>query len=460
MPRENHYIILGVSHDATLKEINTAYKQLALKYHPDKTGGGAKSVIVFRKVSEFPLSQNILTSSTHLLTETSLVYLQIQEAVEVLRDPDRRQQHDKELGLKSSRRRWLFEDSFSSEPGYTGWTPYGGKTYDLSNPRDRYMFSYGLGDHMNPKATPRDGWEELEKEKERLHRETEAFLKTQSELERERERRRREGMAARVQRDEEELAREEHEEKETFGDESFFTAASQRSFETGTDKAKMNVQSSDESSGEGVYMESDSSEEDESDAPEESDDSEEEEDTEQVSDDDEQSLNAAAEHAADDNTTQQDEVDEGFNPNGLVPFFNYKLHHPNHHYTVEDIRTELHGAVLETYCGFLEEVRMAFPDAEPIAPGQDPQTCRHLGMWNKQFLIENCEACGRWLPLYTLTCPACAKKACVVCKFLNYGNDDNKTYVGQSTAAFLHASMSNWFQDAFYDSISSSASNA
>ncbi|KAL2007903.1 hypothetical protein VTN00DRAFT_7885 [Thermoascus crustaceus] len=432
MPKEtvNHYIVLGVSQDATLKEINTAYKQLALKYHPDKTGGGTKSVIVFRK---------------------------IQEAVEVLRDPDRRKKHDKELGLNSSRRRSLFDDS-STEPGYTGWSPYSGKTYDLSNPWDRYMFSYGLGDHMNPKATPRDGWEELEKEKERINRETEAFLKTQSGLEREREARRREGMAARVRRDEEELAREEQEEKETFGDESFFTAPSQQSFETETDKGKMNVQSSDESSGEGVYMESDSTEEDESDAPEESDDSE-EEDTEQISNDDEQSLNAAAGHTTNGSTTQQDEADEGFNPNGLVPFFNHKLHHPNHHYTVEDIRTELYGAVLEPYCGFLEEVRMAFPDAEPIAPGQDPKTCRHLGMWNKRFLIENCEACGRWLPLYTLTCPACAKKACVVCKFLNYGDDDNETYVGQSTAAFLNASMSNWFQDAFYDSTSSSTSN-
>ncbi|KAL2002621.1 hypothetical protein VTN02DRAFT_6383 [Thermoascus thermophilus] len=424
MPQENHYIILGVSHDATLKEINTAYKQLALKYHPDKTGGGANSAIVFRK---------------------------IQEAAEVLRDPDRRQQYDKELGLKSSRGWWLFEDSFSSEPGYTGWTPYGGKAYDLSNPRDRYMFSYGLGDHMNPEATPRDGWEELEREKVRLNRETEAFLKTQSELERERERRRREAMAARVRRDEEELVREEQEEQETFGDESFFTTASQQSFETETDKDQMNVLSSDEGSDEGVYMESDSSEEDESDAPEESDDSEEEEDTEQISDDDEddydeQSLNAAAGHTTSDDTTQPGGADEGFNPNGLAPFFDYKLHHPNHHYTVEDIRTELYGAVLETYCGFLEEVRMAFPDAELIAPGQDPQTCPHLGTWNKQFLVENCEACGRWLPLYTLTCPACATKACVVCKFLNYGNDDNDTDVGQSTAAFLHASMSDCFR--------------
>lgn len=44
----NLYHALGVSQDATPKEIDAAYKKLALKFHPDKTGGGSDEA--FRKV--------------------------------------------------------------------------------------------------------------------------------------------------------------------------------------------------------------------------------------------------------------------------------------------------------------------------------------------------------------------------------------------------------------------------
>lgn len=35
----NCYELLDIPRDATIKDINSAYKKLALKYHPDKTGG-------------------------------------------------------------------------------------------------------------------------------------------------------------------------------------------------------------------------------------------------------------------------------------------------------------------------------------------------------------------------------------------------------------------------------------
>lgn len=46
----NCYEVLGIKSDATIKDINTAYKKLALKHHPDKTGGDESSHIEFQKV--------------------------------------------------------------------------------------------------------------------------------------------------------------------------------------------------------------------------------------------------------------------------------------------------------------------------------------------------------------------------------------------------------------------------
>jgi len=308
---------------------------------------------------------------------------------------------------------------------------------------------------MNPFAKPRDGWAELAEEQARMDREREAFFKTAAQIERERQRRRREGMAARVRRDEEEMARQEQEERETLGDESFFTAVSEQNSETDTGKDKQAVRSSDDSSGEDEYTESEGS--DDVKSEEDCDGSDEEESDERTAPDSEQSQNATAEQttsnsSAERNEEDEDEVDPNYGMDGLVPFFNYKLRHPDHHYTVEDVRTELMGIVLETYCGFLEELRMSFPDAKPITPGQDPESCRHLGMWDKQFLIENCEVCGRWLPLYTLTCPACGKKACIVCKFEQHGDDDSEYHVGQSTVSSINASVADWVQNTFHDS--------
>lgn len=47
----NYYSVLGVSRDASLKEINLAFKALALKLHPDKSGGDQASIDQFCLVS-------------------------------------------------------------------------------------------------------------------------------------------------------------------------------------------------------------------------------------------------------------------------------------------------------------------------------------------------------------------------------------------------------------------------
>lgn len=47
----NYYSVLGVSSDASIKEINLAFKKLALKLHPDKSGGDRTSIEQFHLVS-------------------------------------------------------------------------------------------------------------------------------------------------------------------------------------------------------------------------------------------------------------------------------------------------------------------------------------------------------------------------------------------------------------------------
>lgn len=47
----NLYLVLGITPDASMQEVNDAYKKLALKFHPDHNGGSQDSSERFKKIS-------------------------------------------------------------------------------------------------------------------------------------------------------------------------------------------------------------------------------------------------------------------------------------------------------------------------------------------------------------------------------------------------------------------------
>jgi molecular chaperone DnaJ len=67
---KDYYAILGVSREATQEEIKRAYRQLALKYHPDRNPGDKAAEERFKEINE---------------------------AYAVLSDPERRARYDRGL---------------------------------------------------------------------------------------------------------------------------------------------------------------------------------------------------------------------------------------------------------------------------------------------------------------------------------------------------------------------------
>ncbi len=68
MAKRDYYVVLGVSRSATQEEIKKAYRQQALKYHPDKNPGDPEAEERFKEAAE---------------------------AYEVLSDPDKRDRYDR-----------------------------------------------------------------------------------------------------------------------------------------------------------------------------------------------------------------------------------------------------------------------------------------------------------------------------------------------------------------------------
>ncbi|KAJ5573427.1 uncharacterized protein N7459_007854 [Penicillium hispanicum] len=388
LPFVNHYATLGVSIDAQPKEINSAYKRLALIHHPDKSRENENSPILFR---------------------------QIQEAVEVLRDSERRREHDKVLEAQHPRirRKPIWEEWYDTDD-----RPWLDKQvrYNLSNPWERYLYTYGTGVHMNPSS--KESRDEQARHEHDIEDWEAEYAGTNAEVQKAKAERRREGMRARVMRDEDEMEAEE-EAKEAAGTED-------------VEKAPMPLSEADEDSG--------------------ADQSTDYESFTTCSSHSQFHVNSQCQPGlcnsscevyepciADETATDSDvfyDCTEGSmhdveepqvsqqGPNEheatsqLQPFIEYckaKLNDPSARYTLDDLYTEIHGLVLHVFCAWLESTRLSAYD-DKGAFSNDPKSCSHLGNWRKVFGLSECETCHLWKPIFIVICSDCGKQACVGCK--------------------------------------------
>ena len=99
---QDYYQVLGVERNADPKQIKAAYRKLARKWHPDLHTGKKKD-------------------------EAEEKFKQINEAYEVLSDPDKRAKYDR-LGSN-----WRAGDQFTPPPGSDGFYTYTSTDFDPSD---------------------------------------------------------------------------------------------------------------------------------------------------------------------------------------------------------------------------------------------------------------------------------------------------------------------------------------
>ena len=114
MEYKDYYKILGVSKTATEKEIKSAFRKLAQRYHPDKNPGDNKAEEKFKEINE---------------------------AYEVLGDPQKRAKYDR---LGASYSQW----ERAGRPGggfdFSQWSTPGGTRVDYGSLDD--LFGEGIAE--------------------------------------------------------------------------------------------------------------------------------------------------------------------------------------------------------------------------------------------------------------------------------------------------------------------------
>ncbi len=119
MDYKDYYQLLGVGKNATEKEIKSAYRKLAQKYHPDKNPGDKAAEDRFKDINE---------------------------AYEVLGDADKRAKYDR---LGSSYQQW----ERAGRPGggfdWSQWSSGGGSRVDMRDLNDLFGGAGGFSDFFN-----------------------------------------------------------------------------------------------------------------------------------------------------------------------------------------------------------------------------------------------------------------------------------------------------------------------
>jgi DnaJ family protein B protein 4 len=117
---KDYYAVLGLSKDATAKDIKKAYREQALKHHPDRCDSSEKETAQKK-------------------------FQEIGEAYEVLSDPEKKRVYD--AGGMSG-----FEGDFGDQQGgagFTGFTggPGGGtRSFHFTNANDIFSQFFGTSD--------------------------------------------------------------------------------------------------------------------------------------------------------------------------------------------------------------------------------------------------------------------------------------------------------------------------
>ncbi|KAK4861232.1 hypothetical protein LT330_004148 [Penicillium expansum] len=438
------YAILGVERDAKLSDINIAYKRLALKLHPDKAGNAPATIERFRK---------------------------IQDAVEVLRDEDRRRLLDEALKKKAKRhldseddtqactyKRTYNRPSKRERHGYDFHWP-GSFTESASTHKPRhqrqhtysYYYSYGTSVHMDPdSADSKERRAQFQADNVQWENE---WAGIDPEVQKARAELRKENMRARMKRDLAELSRDQDQDAKyadmidqvvegvldelNFGhdlkfedfvhvlpEENIKTCNPADTFDEFAYEYAKNYRSDSEGP---AYSDCASSPPSAASNASSFDFSSSSNSTDYTHSANNCSNFKSAtvedyESTTDDSNSEADKLINSYMVGHdsllpLVSFLKQKLADPHGRYTLNDLGGELNGIMLEIYCGWLEEVRLSVPNASPITVRNDPKICPHLGLWYKDFCRPVCNVCNLWMPSFILTCPGCGMKACVRCKF-------------------------------------------
>ncbi|KAF7712638.1 Uncharacterized protein PECH_002862 [Penicillium ucsense] len=102
-------------------------------------------------------------------------------------------------------------------------------------------------------------------------------------------------------------------------------------------------------------------------------------------------------------------------PSFLVQFFKSKLADPDGHYTEKDLSEELRGLVLDAVNHCSKTARL-YPALKKTSHGYGD--FRHIctEAWDKQYGNLECSNCHLWKPLFIICCQSCKVVRCVRCQ--------------------------------------------